>query len=633
MLGVAALGIVALSSCEGSELYSVNAPDWLASRIDSIAEEKKKDVPEELDLKEDVYTIGKTDFTSGWWADFSKYYQIPENEKLQVQFNLNINPAATNTYKNFAMILTNDVDRGGAGYAEYGAIRFDNQPSGNSEWGDYIDRDKVESTLTFATDTDPGVDKLGGKVTVTVDRSQSGKFYVEMNNGTVVKKYNSAALPNINPEDINSNNIRVFFVVEGSYINFIGTNIDPIGGCTSKEDKQPLSMTLKGVPGKVMINTPLDSIVANVTAVVEFETGVSKEVSAADLTFLSVPDLTSLGQKTIVAAYSKTYKGEGAAKAVMASASFQLVDKMYYTLGETSCTTGWWGAHSTNINVKPGETVVSTFTNYTSGANNWNNWVMVLCREDNSEYAVVRADNYGWGDGYGTCTGSNTGSEDWATWLAAMNGAKVTTYVTNYGDGTADVKAIMIGNDGVEYVQEYIGITVSDPDDFWFRFTVDGSCLVFDDVLGAEDCTSGWWSAHSQNIKVPAGLSVSQTFINHTSGNNNWNNWVAVLCGEANNEYAVVRADNYGWGDGYGSCVPSCYIGADWAPWLAAMEGAKVTVTVTNYGDGTADIVAIAIGNDGEEYWQKYEGITVTDPDDVYFRFTVDGSSLLFDAN
>ncbi len=632
ILGVASLAVMALTSCEGGDLFSVGAPDWIAARVDSIAQEKQNNVPEELDLLEDVYTIGKTDFTSGWWADFSKYYVIPAGEKLQVQFNLNINPAATNTYKNFAMILTADADRGGAGYVEYGAIRYDNQPSGNSEWGDYIDRSCVNSTLTFETDTDSGVDKLGGKVTVTIDRTDASKFSVEMSNGNVVKTYSAGALPNIN-EDQSNGNIRVFFVVEGSYINFLGTNIEPIGGCTSKEDKQPLSMTLKGVPGKVLQGTELDDIIANVSAVVNFETGVTKEVPAKDLTFQAVPDLNGLGEKTLIAVYNKTYKGEGATDPAIATATFSVVDKMYYTLGESGCTTGWWGAHSTNIQVAPGETVVSTFTNYTSGANNWNNWVMVLCKEDNSEYAVVRADNYGWGDGYGSCLATCDNGGDWGTWLAAMNGAKVITFVTNHGDGTADIQAVMYGNDGNTYAQSYTGITVSDPEDVWFRFTVDNSCLVFDDVLGAEDCSSGWWSEHSQDIAVPAGMSMTQTFINHTSGNNNWNNWVLVLCREDNSEYAVVRADNYGWGDGYGSCVASCNGGDNWAGWLAAMEGAKVTVTVTNHGDGTADVKAIMIGNDGEEYWQKYEGISISDPDDVWFRFTVDGSCLVFDAN
>jgi hypothetical protein len=114
-------------------------------------------------MQEDVYTIGATDYSTGWWAQFSKYYQVREGEKWIAQFNLNINPSATNTYKNFAMIICNDEDRGAANYKEYGAIRYDYQPSGNSEWGDYIDRSLATSDLEFQTDTDTGVDKLGGR--------------------------------------------------------------------------------------------------------------------------------------------------------------------------------------------------------------------------------------------------------------------------------------------------------------------------------------------------------------------------------------------------------------------------------------------------------------------------------------
>ena len=95
------------------------------------------------------------------------------------------------------------------------------------------------------------------------------------------------------------------------------------------------------------------------------------------------------------------------------------------------------------------------------------------------EYAVVRADNWGWGDGYAACTPSG-GQADWGAWLSAMNGAKVTLKIANNGDGTADVKAVMHGTDGVDYIQDYIGINTIDPDDFYFRFTVDSSYLVFE---------------------------------------------------------------------------------------------------------------------------------------------------------
>lgn len=186
----AALGLLALTGCEGGDLYNMDSPDWISEKIDSINNAKNSGDEEELvGMMEDVYTIGNTDFSSGWWASFSKYYVIPENTKWNAVFNLSINPSASNTYKNFALIITNDVERSGDGYLEYGAIRYDNQPSGNSEWGTYIDRSFVQSDLTFATNTDEGVSKLGGKVTLTVDRSKPDTFLVKITNGTITKTY------------------------------------------------------------------------------------------------------------------------------------------------------------------------------------------------------------------------------------------------------------------------------------------------------------------------------------------------------------------------------------------------------------------------------------------------------------
>ena len=625
----AALGLMALTSCEGGDLFSINSPDWLSSKADSIAAEKAKNQGDDVieGMEEDVYTIGATDYSTGWWAQFTKYYQVPEGGKWIAQFNLNINPNASNTYKNYAMIICNDEDRGAANYKEYGAIRFDNQPSGNSEWGDYIDRSLVTSDLTFETDTDTGVDKLGGKVTLTVDRTNGG-LVVTMTNGTVTKVYNQTSpLANLNA-DASNGNIRCFLVPEGSYISFLGSTIEPIGGFTSREDKQPLSMTLNGVPKKVLQGTDIADAFANVTATVQFEQEVSATVSAKDLTFQAVPDMYTLGKKMLVAAYAKTYKGE-AATPVIATAEFEVVDKMYTSVGATDNSTPWWGAHSENIKVNPGETFVSTFTNYTSGANNWNNFCVVLCSADGAtEYAVVRADDYGWGTGYDACTHSGT-QGDWATWLAAMDGAKVTTYITNNGNGTADIKAVMIGNDGKTYTQSYTGINTVDPNNCYFNFTIDNSHIEFDTVIGAEDNSSPFWDAHSADINVPVGKTMTQRFRNYTNGANNWNNFCVVLTRKDNSEYAVVRADNYGWGDSYAACTPS---GGqiDWASWLSAMDDALVTVSVTNNG-GSVDVKTVMIGNDGVTYKQDYIGISPTDGDNVRMRMTIDGSHLVFE--
>ncbi len=311
---------------------------------------------------------------------------------------------------------------------------------------------------------------------------------------------------------------------------------------------------------------------------------------------------------------------------------------MYTCIGNADNSTGWWSAFSDLIKVAPGETFVSTFTNYSSGANNWNNFVICLVKGDLSlgadgEYAILRADNYGWGAGYAACTPTGT-QGDWATWLKAMDGAKVTAYITNNGDGTADVKAVMVGNNGETYEQSYTGISNIDPNDFYFRYTVDNSHIEFDNAVGADDNTTGWWSEFSELVQVPEGKTYTTRFKNFTSGANNWNNFVLCLVkGDlslgADGEYAIVRADNYGWGGSYAACTPSGGQ-ADWATWLKAMDDAVVTVSITNNGS-SADVKCTMVGNDGNTYTQDYIGISPIDGSDFYFRFTVDGSHLVFE--
>ena len=628
----AALGLMALTSCEGGELYSLSAPDWMSSKIDSIAANKNQggDDPEIEGMHEDVYNIGKEDLTSGFWT-LGKTYVVPAGEKWIAQFNLTVNP--DNVYYKNCYIVFNDYNPGSDDHlgTEYGVIRYDNDPTKNSEWGDNIDRSLVKANFENSSandaETDPSVQNFNGKVTITVDRTEGGVHYT-ISNGTCTKEY---IQPYDFPTTDSEGRLCCRIGVEKAIASFTGSTIEPIGGFTSKEDKQPLSLSLNGVPKKVLQGVTFEEAFANVTATVQFEQGVTKDVNFGDLTFEVIPDMNNLGQKTLVAAYAKTFKGESAAP-VIGYASFEIVDKMYTCLGATDNSTGWWGAHSENIKVQSGETFISSFTNYTSGANNWNNFVVVLCREDNTEFAVVRADNFGWGAGYDDNPNLwiSGGQDNWATWLAAMDGAKVTVAVTNNGDGSADVQAVMLGNDGKVYTQEYKGIAI-DPEDFYFRFTVDCCHLEFDDVIGADDNSTGWWGAHSNNFEVPVGKTVVTRIKNYSNLQNNWNNFVVVLTKDGEAEYAVVRADNFGWGACYDDNPNLVLSGgqSDWGAWLKAMDGATVYVAVTNKG-GSADVRCIMLGNDGQTYYQDYLGIGPID-DSLYFRFTVDGSHLVFE--
>ena len=333
-LAYAAFGLLALTGCEGGELYDVNAPDWISDKIQEI-EDSKKDPQEEEELEgmlEDVYTIGNTDYTSGFWQAFSKYYVVPDGQKWNGVFNLHINPGDNTYYKNFALILTNDVDRGGDGYKEYGAIRFDLAEGKNSQWGDYIDAQYMSSTMPLSPEgdkeEDPNVQKLGGKVTLTIDRTNAEAFTVKMTNGTVTKTYQQPyQLENLNA-DASNTQIRCFLVPEGSYIEFLQTNIEPIGGLTSAADKNPVSMVLAGVPKNVTTGSKLEDVVKDITAEVTFEEGVKKTVKAEELQFSAIPDLIIPGEKALVAVYNKTFKGENCDAPIMANAKFNVVEQI-----------------------------------------------------------------------------------------------------------------------------------------------------------------------------------------------------------------------------------------------------------------------------------------------------------------
>jgi len=639
---IGAFGVLTMTSCEGGDLYNIGAPGWLSEMG---GEEDEPEPEEELvGQMEDVYNIGKEDLSSGFWT-LGKTYVVPAGAKWQAQFNLTVNPD-NKYYKNFYIVLNacKDATTGELG-DEFGVIRYDNDPSKNSEWntvGTEIDRSLVSGNFSNSSgddDTDASVQKMNGKITLTVDRTDGGLF-IKMTNGTLTKTYTQTTPFPSTGADVP---IACRIGIEGSLVSFISTNIDPIGGRTSANDKQPLSMELTGVPSEVLVGQTLEEAMANVTATVTFEEGVTATVTAENLQFEAIPNMTYLGQKTLVVLYNKTFKGANADKPIMASKTFSVVKELSaftqtvvvptpLVLGAEDNSSAWWSAHTDNIKVEPKETKVVNFTNYTSGVNNWNNFVIVLNKANLAEYAVVRSDNFGWGDGYAACTpvGGFGSDEEWTAWREAMNGAKVTAYITNNGDGTADIKAVMHGTNGTDYVQEYNGINTVDPDDMYFRFTVDGCHLVFDNALGTPDCTAGWWSAHTANVQVPANTVCTVNFTNYTSGGANWNNFVVVLNKADLAEYAVVRADNFGWGDGYAACTPSGGQ-ADWGAWLAAMNGAKCSVQIVNNGDGTADVKAVMHGTDGNDYTQDYIGINTIDPDNLYFRFTVDSSYLVFE--
>ena len=573
--------LLILPSCEGGTLYNIDSPDWISEKIDSINRLKQGTDEEVLvGMKEDVYSFGARDFSSGWWQQFSKYYVIPENAKWNAVFNLNLNPDDNTYYRNFALIIANDMDRSAAGYKEYGAIRFDATGDSlkfNSQWGDlYFKYSQSNQLLAPIDNKDENVQKLGGKVTLTVDRSRKDTFLIKMTNGVVTKTYTQPyKLVNHN-NDANNKNIRCFLCPEGSYIDFLQTNIVPVEGLTSAKDKAPVSMKLLNVPEDVDEGTTIEEAMANVSAEVIFEEGMKKIIPASELYFSAIPDMNGLGERQLVVIYNKTFKGENAATPIIAHASFKIVPKLL----------------SIQVTKQP------THTHY---------YIYNVTGISGQEERTLAFDK--------------TGLEVKATYpngrVEVINNDKLTFSAIPAKVGRHVVRVETVNGKTAE-----IPVTVS--------ASAVTTATPTPKVLGGTNNSSAWWSAHTGNLDVPMGQTRKVVFTNYSSKANNWNNFVIVLRAQNNTEYAVLRADNFGWGSGYGSCTHGGIQG-DWAPWLASMDGAKVTVYITNVSNGTADVQIVMRGTDGKTYTQHYLGIDSINPNDLYFAFTIDSCHLVFD--
>lgn len=587
--------MVALTSCEGGDLFDVDSPDWISSVADSIANSGSSSSDDEEELEgqmEDVYTFGETDYSSGWWTAFSKYYVIPDGEMWQAQFTLYINPDDNTYYKNFALVITSDDDRNGSegnGYTEYGAIRFDattDTATYNSQWGDYLyfKYTDCNNYMSPTDNEDALLQSMNGKVTLTVDRSDPEAFYVSISNSSITKTYNQPyPLPNLNA-DASDTDIRCFVVVEGSYITWASTNIEPIGGCTSALDKEPLSMVLANVPEQVSMGTALEDVVAGITATVTYEESVTGTVTADDLNFtVTSGSLDETGTIILVATYNKTVNGETAATPIAASAVIEVVETVT----------------ALEVVTQPSHT---TYAYYTSEAMDG----MTRPDFDFDPTGMVVMATYADGS-------VREIDNSYLTFSTVPAQVGTQTVTISHSDGPTATTIV----------------TVTKPD----PTTVTNSSIV-----GLEDNTTGWWTAFSDDFIVEAGATAVINFTNYTSMAANWDNFCVILrsADGSTTEYGVLRADNYGWntalssGTGYDACTTSGGQ-SDWSAWLADMDGAKVALYVTNCGNGAVDVQAVMESTSGTTYYQYYLNITGIDADDFSFALTCEAAHLVFE--
>ena len=572
---VAAMGLTALTGCEGSDLFSVNGPDWISEKADSIANANQGQAPTISPL-----VLGAEDNSDAFWGShLDQDIKVPSNKIYTVGFT-NYSSGANN-YNNYYVVL-----RSADKTKEYAVLRSDDYG-----WSTNYDNGYTNCTHSNTGSADWATwlaAMNGAHVTVAVtNNGDNTADVVATVEGTDGKTY----VQNYSGIGVESGDLYLDFTTDGCHYVFDKAEVD----VADAVDQQPSSMELINVPEEVDKNSTLAEATAGIKGKVTYSGGTVKEVAASDLSFMLVPGtglnddgkLDQVGEYYVVATLNKTMFGKTAEKSVSASAKINVVagiksikitkapsrTKYYFynsaalkgvdhtlafdptgmevtatyvegdpavldnskltfskipatagthqvtittengkkttvdvtvaesavkaitmspsVLGAEDNSTMWTAPTYTGFEkIALGQTAVIKFTNYSNLVGNWNNFLAVL-RSGDAEQTVLRADNWGWGAGY-EASDKSGGQVDWATWLAAMNGAQVTAYFTNCGNGTVDAQFIMVGTDGNTYNQYYLGLNNFDPSDVQVGFSVDGSHLNF----GAASARKHYTRAH-----------------------------------------------------------------------------------------------------------------------------------------
>lgn len=165
-------------------------------------------------------------------------------------------------------------------------------------------------------------------------------------------------------------------------------------------------------------------------------------------------------------------------------------------------------------------------------------------------------------------------------------------------------------------------------------------------IVGNKDNTSGFWVAFSPYYTIPAGKTLELQFKNYSSQAAIYNNWNSVVTndvdreGNGYSEYAVQRADTYGWGNSWSAdrllvTSEGGFVAADWWDYFKEhLNNTDVSITVehTNYGSVLVNLRAVtteaSTNSDGYVTFIQYFTLPAT-TENVRFFLTTDSSHFI----
>ncbi|MDA3854163.1 MAG: hypothetical protein PF444_07990 [Bacteroidales bacterium] len=300
------LAALSISGCQKLDNYSIDAPTDLQNRIDSIADAKAN-----MNTGDTTYIdiataiVGAEDYSSAWWTAFSDYLTVPANKLLHIEF-VNHNGASVNSWNNWNLAIANEAEnRDADNYEEYLVLRSDAYGWGNDDFDlamitqNYPDTDGDDDIWNdFRATMD------GANVTIEIDHSATGNVFITATaagtNGTeLVMTYQQAVSA--------TSDITAFLICDASFFEVEKAFLLP-SKVTAIEDVEPVSIIITETPASVEIGD-ID-FWSNAVATVTYTDGSSAVVDTADLSFSVIPDMTTMGEKTVSVAYSKTKQGE-----------------------------------------------------------------------------------------------------------------------------------------------------------------------------------------------------------------------------------------------------------------------------------------------------------------------------------
>ena len=309
VLMVGSVASAAFVGCDEDDSFDINSPDWLSSKIDSIANSRNNNSSGDTTfIVLSNTTVGATDNSAAWWTAFSDAVAIPSGKKLTFEFD-NYGSGAEN-WNNWNVCVANNKDRGAEAYKEYFVLRSDAYGWGGkmADEGYAYDAEAISTNYADVA-AEAGEEqwaffkgKMQGAHTVMeIQHIAAGYVYFTATmtaaDGTkLVEEYHQTCSP--------AEDIYAFLVCDGSQFENLSAILTPASIVISESN--PARMELSGYPSFLTLGD--SAYYDGVKAKIYFEDGTTTEADTSELSFVS-PDLSSLGSKTVTVIYNKTSKG------------------------------------------------------------------------------------------------------------------------------------------------------------------------------------------------------------------------------------------------------------------------------------------------------------------------------------